>query len=350
MFAAFMNTNNNSRPRNMSKQDFLLDRAKERIELRKRQDGNKTWRDLDGTNSVRNGEIVIWGSPSQPAAKKKNDRSRSRSESVESHSSSANSSSSGSYSSSSVASSSSSESEYSRRKRRRSDKNRGRTQGRRKKRSSRRKRSVSSSSSSSRSNDSDSDSSASSASKSVDSAKAKPASTTVSKPPVQDILDEDDLREAKEFKKAIQGKAATDSDSDDDDMGPMPLVNADASANGTGGGQTEKAYGSALLPGEGEALAAYVQQNLRIPRRGEIGYDAEDIDKYEVSGYVMSGSRHAKMNAVRIRKENQVYSAEEQRALALITLEENQQKEAALLNDFRTMLKEKQSKLAEKDS
>jgi N-methylhydantoinase A/oxoprolinase/acetone carboxylase beta subunit len=32
-----------------------------------------------------------------------------------------------------------------------------------------------------------------------------------------------------------------------------------------------------LFPGEGEALAAYVQQNLRIPRRGEIGYNAEDI-------------------------------------------------------------------------
>ena len=33
--------------------------------------------------------------------------------------------------------------------------------------------------------------------------------------------------------------------------------------------------------------------------------------------YVMSGSRHKKMNAIRIRKENQVYSAEEKRALAL---------------------------------
>lgn len=51
------------------------------------------------------------------------------------------------------------------------------------------------------------------------------------------------------------------------------------------------------------------------------------------------------MNAVRIRKENQIYTAEEQRALALITLEENQQKEASLLNDFRTMLKEKQKML-----
>jgi hypothetical protein len=67
-----------------------------------------------------------------------------------------------------------------------------------------------------------------------------------------------------------------------------------------------------------------------------------EIEKYEDSGFVMSGSRHAKMNAVRIRKENQVYSAEEQRALALITMEENQQKEAALMEDFRVMLKEKE--------
>ena len=59
----------------------------------------------------------------------------------------------------------------------------------------------------------------------------------------------------------------------------------------------------------------------------------------------MSGSRHARMNAVRIRKENQIYSAEEQRALALITYEENQQKEAALLQDFRSMLKEKRSEM-----
>jgi hypothetical protein len=57
----------------------------------------------------------------------------------------------------------------------------------------------------------------------------------------------------------------------------------------------------------------------------------------------MSGSRHARMNAVRIRKENQVYSAEEQRALALITMEENQQKEAQLMEDFRTMLKSKKA-------
>jgi len=79
-----------------------------------------------------------------------------------------------------------------------------------------------------------------------------------------------------------------------------------------------------------------------------IGYSGNDIEGFEQSGYVMSGSRHARMNAVRIRKENQVYSAEEQRALALITMEENQQKEAQLMEDFRTMLKEKQ-KLRKKE-
>ena len=62
----------------------------------------------------------------------------------------------------------------------------------------------------------------------------------------------------------------------------------------------------------------------------------------------MSGSRHARMNAVRIRKENQVYSAEEQRALALITMEENQQKEAQLMEDYRNMLKAKKAAAGKK--
>jgi hypothetical protein len=164
----------------------------------------------------------------------------------------------------------------------------------------------------------------------------------------EEELDEEDLRQAKEFQKAVQGKKShKDHESDsDDDMGPKPLINPDSKAGGALNAHAhQKSYGKALLPGEGEALAAYVQQNLRIPRRGEIGYDADEIERYEKSGYVMSGSRHARMNAVRIRKENQIYSAEEQRALALITLEEKQQKEAALMNDFRKMLKEKEAKM-----
>ena len=51
-------------------------------------------------------------------------------------------------------------------------------------------------------------------------------------------------------------------------------------------------YGGALLPGEGAAIAQYVQQNKRIPRRGEVGLSAEDIEHYEDVGFVMSGSRY----------------------------------------------------------
>ena len=62
------------------------------------------------------------------------------------------------------------------------------------------------------------------------------------------------------------------------------------------------------------------------------------LERFEAAGYVMSGSRHARMNAVRIRKENQVYSAEEKRALALITFEEKQQAENKTMAQFRDML------------
>lgn len=36
-------------------------------------------------------------------------------------------------------------------------------------------------------------------------------------------------------------------------------------------------YGKALLPGEGAAMAAYVEEGKRIPRRGEIGLKPEEI-------------------------------------------------------------------------
>ncbi len=50
-------------------------------------------------------------------------------------------------------------------------------------------------------------------------------------------------------------------------------------------------YGGALRPGEGAAIAQYVQLNKRIPRRGEVGWNGEEIDQLEKLGYVMSGSR-----------------------------------------------------------
>jgi hypothetical protein len=52
-------------------------------------------------------------------------------------------------------------------------------------------------------------------------------------------------------------------------------------------------YGKALLPGEGAAMAAYIAEGKRIPRRGEIGLEPEEIVTFEKTGYVMSGSRYA---------------------------------------------------------
>lgn len=91
-----------------------------------------------------------------------------------------------------------------------------------------------------------------------------------------------------------------DDESDDDEemIGPQPLPTLH-----TG---DRISYGGALLPGEGDAIAQYVQSGKRIPRRGEVGMSADEIQRYEDAGFVMSGSRHKRMNEVRERKENQV--------------------------------------------
>jgi hypothetical protein len=63
-------------------------------------------------------------------------------------------------------------------------------------------------------------------------------------------------------------------------------------------------------------------------------------------GYVMSGSRHKRMNAIRIRKENQVYTAEEKRALALFQFEEKQQRENQILSELRERMQQKEAATA----
>ncbi|KAF9537718.1 Integrator complex subunit 6-like [Mortierella hygrophila] len=121
---------------------------------------------------------------------------------------------------------------------------------------------------------------------------------------------------------------------DDQDVGPTPLHLTDHRLN-------ERSYGGALLAGEGSAMAAYVQDGKRIPRRGEIGLESDQIERYEHSGYVMSGSRHQRMNAVRVRKENQVISAEEKRALLIFNQEEKIKKDNKIINEMREMVASK---------
>ncbi|KAL5712645.1 hypothetical protein ACHQM5_014793 [Ranunculus cassubicifolius] len=132
--------------------------------------------------------------------------------------------------------------------------------------------------------------------------------------------------EAMMFKELMESKKnAVD---DDRVVGPMPLPKPEGHVS----------YGGALRPGEGDAMAQFVQQGKRIPRRGEVGLSADEIQRYESLGYVMSGSRHNRMNAIRIRKENQVYSAEDKRALAMFNYEEKAKREQKVMADLKKLV------------
>ncbi|KAG6700325.1 hypothetical protein I3843_08G103100 [Carya illinoinensis] len=134
--------------------------------------------------------------------------------------------------------------------------------------------------------------------------------------------------EALRFKEMIEAQKKLPALDNEPVVGPMPLPRAEGHIS----------YGGALRPGEGDAIAQYVQQGKRIPRRGEVGLSAEEIQKFEGLGYVMSGSRHQRMNAIRIRKENQVYSAEDKRALAMFNYEEKAKREHKVMADLQRLV------------
>ncbi|KAJ7063064.1 ras-induced vulval development antagonist-domain-containing protein [Mycena amicta] len=129
-----------------------------------------------------------------------------------------------------------------------------------------------------------------------------------------------------------------DSDDSGDSLGPQPLVKQTASKR-----VDEREYGGSLLRGEGSAMAAFLQDGTesRIPRRGEIGLTSDEIAQFETAGYVMSGNRHRRMNAVRIRKENQVISAEEKRGILKLQKEERERREAILREEFTELVSER---------
>lgn len=67
----------------------------------------------------------------------------------------------------------------------------------------------------------------------------------------------------------------------DEEAGPMPIPQLDELH---GEGERGVNYGGALLPGEGAAIAQFVQKGLRIPRRGEVGWAGQEIERLEDSG------------------------------------------------------------------
>jgi len=129
-------------------------------------------------------------------------------------------------------------------------------------------------------------------------------------------------------------------DDSDHEVGPQPALVVETRSNKR---IDERQYGGALLRGEGSAMAAFLQEDpsVRIPRRGEIGLTSDEIANFESVGYVMSGSRHKRMNAVRIRKENQVISAEEKRGILKLQKEERERREVILREEFQELVSEK---------
>uniref|UniRef100_A0A7N0TUZ5 NF-kappa-B-activating protein C-terminal domain-containing protein n=1 Tax=Kalanchoe fedtschenkoi TaxID=63787 RepID=A0A7N0TUZ5_KALFE len=141
-------------------------------------------------------------------------------------------------------------------------------------------------------------------------------------------LNDENAEDVLRFKEMIESYKKPGLDDEAVIVGPMPLPRAEGHIS----------YGGALRPGEGDAIAQYVQQGKRIPRRGEVGLSADEIQKFENLGYVMSGSRHQRMNAIRIRKENQVYSAEDKRALAMFNYEEKAKREHKVMADLQRLV------------
>lgn len=162
----------------------------------------------------------------------------------------------------------------------------------------------------------------------------EPSSSESNSSDSDESASDDESAEVKEFEMWVEKRRKEENSDEDDVVGPLPKTHVNLSV---------KDYGKALLPGEGAAMAAYVAEGKRIPRRGEIGLTSEQIESFESVGYVMSGSRHRRMEAVRLRKENQIYSADEKRALAMFNKEERQKRENKILSQFREMISVKLS-------
>mmetsp|Transcript_7971 Transcript_7971/g.29702 ORF Transcript_7971/g.29702 Transcript_7971/m.29702 type:complete len:377 (+) Transcript_7971:3-1133(+) len=99
-----------------------------------------------------------------------------------------------------------------------------------------------------------------------------------------------------------------------------------------------------LLPGEGDAIAQYVSQNKRIPRRGEVGLTSDQIAQFEKLGYVMSGSTHRVIERVRKQKEALVMKGMVEEKERIQRGEKRMTRENEVMGRFRNIVKKMQKK------
>ena len=96
-------------------------------------------------------------------------------------------------------------------------------------------------------------------------------------PPEPPLMDAHDAREAADFKQAVLGTAPQQDSSDDE--GPMPLP------EGQQAQQQSADYGKALRPGEGAAIAAYVQKTCACLGEARSA-SSRRRSGFEAAGYV----------------------------------------------------------------
>ncbi|TIA95155.1 hypothetical protein E3P94_03848 [Wallemia ichthyophaga] len=141
----------------------------------------------------------------------------------------------------------------------------------------------------------------------------------------------EDRDEKRKHRKLQRNVEKTEQVNSIEDIGPMPLPQDMVKLS-------DKDFGREMLRGEGTAMAQFVQDGQRIPRRGEIGIESGEIDKLEQAGYVMSGNRHKRMNEVRVRKENEVYTAEEKRKMVKEAAEDKMKRENEVVASFKELM------------
>ena len=70
-------------------------------------------------------------------------------------------------------------------------------------------------------------------------------------------------------------------------------------------------------------------------------YNITSSENYQKSIIYLLFYRHRRMEAVRLRKENQIYSADEKRALANFNHEERTKRESKILGQFKALVSKK---------
>ncbi len=90
------------------------------------------------------------------------------------------------------------------------------------------------------------------------------------------------------------------------------------------------------------SVSASENPKERTLKKGEFGKDPEQLAQLEKSGYVMSGARNTRIAMIReLKQQAEVVSEEQRQEQVLVRMKERDEREDALIEGFRELLKSK---------